>query len=54
MEDARALNIPIACYSDVHDAIKSIECRVQEILSPTPEEEHVDRLSCRKCLILVD
>lgn len=43
MEDARVLNIPIAYYSVVYDAIESIECRMQEILSPTPEGEYVGK-----------
>eukprot|EP00557_Chaetoceros_sp_GSL56_P008048 CAMPEP_0176493662 /NCGR_PEP_ID=MMETSP0200_2-20121128/9667_1 /TAXON_ID=947934 /ORGANISM="Chaetoceros sp., Strain GSL56" /LENGTH=914 /DNA_ID=CAMNT_0017891337 /DNA_START=265 /DNA_END=3009 /DNA_ORIENTATION=+ len=40
-EDARAQNIPIEYYSIVYDAIESVECRMQEVLSPTPEGEYV-------------
>jgi len=41
MEDARQLNIPIEYYSIVYDAIESVENRMQEVLSPTPEGEYV-------------
>lgn len=40
-EDARQQNIPIEYYSIVYDAIESVECRMQEVLSPTPEGEYV-------------
>jgi len=40
MEDARAQNIPIEYYSIVYDAIESVESRMQEVLSPTPEGEY--------------
>jgi translation initiation factor IF-2 len=40
MEDARVQNIPIEYYSIVYDAIESVESRMQEILSPTPEGEY--------------
>jgi translation initiation factor IF-2 len=40
MEDARSQNIPIEYYSIVYDAIESIESRMQEILSPTPDGEY--------------
>ena len=40
MEDARVQNIPIEYYSIVYDAIESIESRMQEILSPTPDGEY--------------
>jgi len=40
-EDARQLGIPIEYYSIVYDAIDSVECRMQEVLSPTPEGEYV-------------
>jgi len=43
MEDARILNIPIEYYSVVYDAIESVESRMQEILSPTPEGEYVGK-----------
>merc|ERR1712087_932031 len=39
-EDARAAGIPIEYYSIVYDAIESVEPRMQEILSPTPEGEY--------------
>ena len=41
MDDARARNVPIEYYSIVYDAIESVECRMQEVLSPTPEGEYV-------------
>jgi translation initiation factor IF-2 len=37
MEDARAMGIPIEYYNIVYDAIESVESRMQEVLSPTPE-----------------
>ena len=40
MDDARALSIPIEYYSVVYDAIESIESRMQEVLSPTPDGEY--------------
>jgi len=44
MDDARTLNIlPIEYYSVVYDAIESVECRMQEILSPTPDGEYVGK-----------
>ncbi len=39
MEDARTSNIPLEYYSIVYDAIESVESRMQEVLSPTPEGE---------------
>mmetsp|Transcript_15690 Transcript_15690/g.31872 ORF Transcript_15690/g.31872 Transcript_15690/m.31872 type:complete len:664 (-) Transcript_15690:170-2161(-) len=41
MDEARALGIPIEYYSVVYDAIESVESRMQEVLSPTPEGEYV-------------
>jgi translation initiation factor IF-2 len=41
MEDARQLSIPIEYYNIVYDAIGSVEMRMQEVLSPTPEGEYV-------------
>ena len=41
MDDARAAGVPIEYYSVVYDAIESVECRMQEVLSPTPEGEYV-------------
>ena len=41
MEDARMANIPIEYYDIVYDAIESVESRMQEVLSPTPEGEYV-------------
>jgi translation initiation factor IF-2 len=41
MDDARTMDIPIEYYSVVYDAIDSVECRMQEVLSPTPEGEYV-------------
>lgn len=43
MDDARIQGIPIEYYSVVYDAIESVECRMQEILSPTPEGEYVGK-----------
>ena len=43
-EDARQLGIPIEYYSIVYDAIESVECRMQEVLSPTPEGEYVGQV----------
>ena len=40
MEDARAAGVPIEYYSIVYDAIESVESRMQEVLSPTPEGEY--------------
>lgn len=40
MEDARVRNIPIEYYNIVYDAIESVESRMQEVLSPTPEGEY--------------
>lgn len=41
MEDARVMGIPIQYYSVVYDAIDSVQSRMQEVLSPTPEGEYV-------------
>lgn len=41
MEDARAAGVPIEYYNIVYDAIESVESRMQEVLSPTPEGEFV-------------
>eukprot|EP00586_Coscinodiscus_wailesii_P002430 CAMPEP_0172482876 /NCGR_PEP_ID=MMETSP1066-20121228/9549_1 /TAXON_ID=671091 /ORGANISM="Coscinodiscus wailesii, Strain CCMP2513" /LENGTH=875 /DNA_ID=CAMNT_0013246359 /DNA_START=83 /DNA_END=2710 /DNA_ORIENTATION=+ len=41
MDDARTMEIPIEYYSVVYDAIDSVESRMQEVLSPTPEGEYV-------------
>merc|ERR1712154_107469 len=43
MDDARIMNIPIEYYSVVYDAIESVESRIQEILSPTPDGEYVGK-----------
>lgn len=40
MEDARQQKISIEYYSIVYDAIESVESRMQEVLSPTPEGEY--------------
>jgi len=40
-EDARQQSIPIEYYNIVYDAIESVESRMQEVLSPTPEGEYV-------------
>jgi len=41
MEDARSLGIGIEYYNIVYDAIESVESRMQEVLSPTPDGEYV-------------
>jgi translation initiation factor IF-2 len=41
MDEARVLGVPIEYYSVVYDAIESVESRMQEVLSPTPEGEYV-------------
>jgi translation initiation factor IF-2 len=40
MEDARAAGVNIEYFSIVYDAIESVESRMQEVLSPTPEGEY--------------
>jgi translation initiation factor IF-2 len=40
MDDARVSNIPIEYYNIIYDAIESVESRMQEVLSPTPEGEY--------------
>lgn len=40
MEDARNGGINIEYYNIVYDAIESVESRMQEVLSPTPEGEY--------------
>ena len=41
MEDARAQKIPIEYFNIIYDAIESVESRMQEVLSPTPEGQYV-------------
>mmetsp|Transcript_23009 Transcript_23009/g.25368 ORF Transcript_23009/g.25368 Transcript_23009/m.25368 type:complete len:844 (-) Transcript_23009:358-2889(-) len=41
MEEARANGISIEYHSIIYDAVESIESRMQEVLSPTPEGEYV-------------
>ncbi|KAL7547456.1 hypothetical protein ACHAWF_010757 [Thalassiosira exigua] len=41
MDEARVQGVPIEYYSVVYDAIESVESRMQEVLSPTPEGEYV-------------
>lgn len=41
MEDARSMSVPIEYYNIVYDAIDSVESRMQEVLSPTPEGVYV-------------
>jgi len=41
MDEARLLDVPIEYYSVVYDAIESVESRMQEVLSPTPEGDYV-------------
>jgi translation initiation factor IF-2 len=40
MEDARAAGVGIEYYNIVYDAIESVQSRMQEVLSPTPEGEY--------------
>jgi translation initiation factor IF-2 len=41
MDDARTMGVKIEYHNIVYDAIESIESRMQEVLSPTPEGEYV-------------
>lgn len=41
MDDARVSEIEIGYYNIIYDAIDSVESRMQEVLSPTPEGEYV-------------
>merc|ERR1711966_265897 len=41
IDEARLLDVPIEYYGVVYDAIESVESRMQEVLSPTPEGEYV-------------
>ena len=41
MDDARASGVPIEYYNIVYDAIESVESRMQEVLSPTPDGDYV-------------
>ena len=40
MDDSRAAGISIEYYNIIYDAIESVESRMQEVLSPTPEGEY--------------
>eukprot|EP00541_Cyclophora_tenuis_P004140 CAMPEP_0116579598 /NCGR_PEP_ID=MMETSP0397-20121206/22335_1 /TAXON_ID=216820 /ORGANISM="Cyclophora tenuis, Strain ECT3854" /LENGTH=268 /DNA_ID=CAMNT_0004109085 /DNA_START=93 /DNA_END=899 /DNA_ORIENTATION=- len=40
MEDARANNVQIEYHGIIYDAIESVEGRMQEVLSPTPDGEY--------------
>jgi translation initiation factor IF-2 len=40
MEDARAAGVPIQYYNIIYDAIESVQSRMQEVLSPTPDGEY--------------
>jgi len=40
MEDARAAGVPIEYFNIIYDAIESVESRMQEVLSPTPNGEY--------------
>lgn len=39
-DDARAAGVPIEYYNIIYDAIESVESRMQEVLSPTPDGEY--------------
>lgn len=41
IDEARLLDVPIEYYNVVYDAIESVESRMQEVLSPTPEGDYV-------------
>lgn len=41
MDDARVNGVPIEYYSIIYDAVESVESRMQEVLSPTPDGEYV-------------
>jgi translation initiation factor IF-2 len=43
MEDARSFGIPIEYYNIVYDAIESVESRMQEVLSPTPDGDYTGK-----------
>jgi len=40
MDDARSSGVPIEYYNIIYDAIESVESRMQEVLSPTPDGEY--------------
>lgn len=44
IEDARVQGIPIEYFSIIYDAIESVESRMQEVLSPTPDGEFVGKV----------
>jgi translation initiation factor IF-2 len=39
-DDARAAGVPISYFNIIYDAIESVESRMQEVLSPTPDGEY--------------
>lgn len=39
-DDARSAGVPIVYYNIIYDAIESVESRMQEVLSPTPDGEY--------------
>jgi translation initiation factor IF-2 len=41
MDDARAAGVSIQYFNIIYDAIESVESRMQEVLSPTPDGEYV-------------
>ena len=40
-DDARRLGVPVEYFGVVYDAVESVESRMQEVLSPTPDGEYV-------------
>lgn len=40
IDDARSAGVPIVYYNIIYDAIESVESRMQEVLSPTPDGEY--------------
>jgi translation initiation factor IF-2 len=39
-DDARSSSVPISYFNIIYDAIESVESRMQEVLSPTPDGEY--------------
>jgi translation initiation factor IF-2 len=39
-DDARSAGVPIVYYNIIYDAIESVQSRMQEVLSPTPDGEY--------------
>jgi len=48
MDEARVLEVPIDYYNIVYDAIDSVESRMQEVLSPTPDGKYVGKAQVKE------